>query len=159
MPLQRDLTTIEEHNAAMELTFSGLLGLRALPIAASGGDKSVALRELTVCIELCQMAELALSDDLSIARKNVYFSAAWRRICGDSEEKKRVREQLRSAREALESFVRRLGQEARFGLDPSVVDRLVNDMQSLSERIRQAIPRDASLRSLIRNPPSVNRRQ
>ena len=151
MPLQKDLTTIEEYNAAMELPYAGLVGLGALKAEGALRDRSTAERELRACVELCRLAELALSGDLETGRRNAYFFSAWRRIGDEGNPRDRFQKHLQSIRERLERVLHELSMKVdpRKKLTPDDIGRLIEDLRGLSNKIRQTIPRDASLRSLI----------
>jgi hypothetical protein len=160
MSLQKDLATIEEYNAAMELPFAGLVGLGAY-VANRPADVSVAIRELTACVELCRMGKLALSGDLAAARRNAYLFSAWRRLGTKPEDRVPLKGQLEQISQVLELILKLLrGEKVAQVPTRTQLNQTERDLRSLSERIRATIPREASLSSLISGgqAPVTNRR-
>jgi hypothetical protein len=151
MSLQKDLATIEEYNAAMELPYSGLVGIGAYRAQGrSPADRFRAKRELGACVELCRMAELSLTGDIPTARKNASLFAAWGKLATDQTGRDQLRKQLEEIRNSLELMLKVMaGANARNAPGKTKLERIATDLRSLSERIRETIPRDASLSSLI----------
>jgi len=150
MMLQKELTNIEQYNAAIELPSAGLVGIGAYTAKPRRRDVSLAVEELGACVKLCRMAESALSGQAERARKNVYFYSAWQRIISSEEERDAFRRRIAKTRESIVRLLEFLkGGTEKPPPTKEQVDRLQQELMDLSERIKREIPRDTSLASLM----------
>ena len=150
MAVRDALVKVEEYNAAMELPFSGLLGIQAFLAAPAPTRPTVAQDELRTCIELCRVAELALSGkEVEAARDNVHLYSALRQIFHSNEEKEQYRIKFAKVRKTLESLLRQLaGESLTEPPQPEHLRQLADELRRLADRIKHEIPRDAYLASL-----------
>lgn len=150
MPVRDDLVKVEEYNAAMELPFTGVLGIQAFLAMQPSKPSNVAQTELSACSELCRVAELALSGQkVEAARRNVHLYSALSRIFHNEEEKENYRHKFAEVRRTLELLLRQLsGQTVADLPNPDYLRQLADELRQLANRIKHEIPRDAYLAAL-----------
>lgn len=163
MAVRDALAKVEQYNAAMELPFSGILGIQAYLGESGVPQPSLAQTELQACAELCQVAELALSgSDVEAARANVHLYSALREILRSEEERQEYRAKFAEVRNAIGSLLKQIsGEPAPEPPQPDYLRNLAGELRLLAERIKRAIPRDAYLTSLtsLTQPGPVTRGQ
>jgi hypothetical protein len=148
--LQKNLVNIEQYNAAIELPFSGLAGLGAYTAKANRRDLSLAVEELDTCIKLCRHVESALSGQPQAARKNFYRFSAWQRIVADPKDRAEFRDRITALRRSLEKVLRLVrGEPVEARPTPAEFQKLESELREIYQRIKQAIPRDAAIASLM----------
>jgi hypothetical protein len=147
MALQNALAKLEEYNAAMALPQAGLLGIGAF--LAEPPQTKIAGEEIRAYLETCQLAEEVISNGPEVARRNIRLYCALRQIFPTDEKKEEFREMLRETREVFNLLLKKVSGEAVSNLPTSSrLHELTNQLESLSGKIKEAIPRDAYLASL-----------
>ena len=147
MALQNALAKLEEYNAAMALPQAGLLGIGAF--LAEPPQTKIAGEEIRAYLETCQLAEEIISDGPEVARRNIRLYCALRQIFPTSEKKEEFQQMLRETREVFNLLLQKLSGESVSNVPtPSRLNELANQLRSLSNKIKEAIPRDAYLASL-----------
>ena len=148
MALQDAMEKIEEYNAAIELPNAGLLGIGAY-MAGPPGFR-IAKRELRSCIDLSIATRKTMRKvDKEALRINPQLYSAFTEIFPKQNERKEFLKMLERIDETFELLVRKLqGKRVRRTPQKQELDEISKDLRKLSERIKQAIPRDVYLSSL-----------
>lgn len=149
------ISRVNEYNAAMELSYSGLAGLGALLANPPVRNLDLATEELRICVNICRTVEEAFSGNEEAARKHYILHAAFRRIFPNDPDRDAFRASLTESRSILEDAL-----DAIPGGDfeKQLADRLreVNErLRQLSEKIKSEIPREAYLSSLAGTPHTL----
>jgi hypothetical protein len=150
MSVRDDLVKVEEYNAAMELPFTGVLGIQAFLTMHPSKPSSVARTELNACSELCRVAELTLSgQEVEAARDNAHLYSALSRIFHSQQEKEHYRLKFAEVRKTLDSLLTQLsGGAVADSPKPDYLRKLAEELRQLANRIKHEIPRDAYLAAL-----------
>jgi hypothetical protein len=150
MAVREALAKVEEYNAAMELPYSGLLGIKAYLDGNKGQSISVAVSELRDCAELCRLAELTLSgEDIEAVRANAHLYSAIKRIIPGEDERRQFRNKFAEFHNVLQLLLDQINGEAT--AEPPSTEKLrdlAEDLQRFANRVKREIPRDAYLTSL-----------
>jgi hypothetical protein len=145
MALQDALSKIEEYDAIMQVPRSGLLGIGAFLAGTSA--KGVAEEQLETCIETCILAQRAIEGNVD--PQNINVSSALQQIFQTDAHREAFRSTLEQTREILELLLRKVRGEIVRELPPRErLMELADQLRSLSDQIKQAIPRDTYLTSL-----------
>ena len=149
MAVQESLAKVEEYNAAIELPYAGIVGIEAYLGERHSKRPEIAGEELRTCLELCGLAEKAIENDQETARRNVHIYSAFRTIFSGGTEQDALRKTLISARDILAKAIAHLEDPASPPPLRTDLVELAKQMRWLADKIRQEIPRDAYLASIV----------
>ena len=145
MDTQEALTHIAEYDAAMELPQSGLLGISAALADPPARNIELASQELQKCIDRCQVALRAMKDDGEAARGAVFLYSALLRVFRAPDDRKAFAARIDSLQERLSRILDDVEKTALIAVD---AESIRAELRDLTDRIRNAIPKDTYLSSL-----------
>jgi hypothetical protein len=152
MPVQDALSTVLEYNAAMELAYSGLLGIRGAQNPST--DRSVIETELQTFSNLCHVAERALSNEAPASQENLCIYSALDRLFHAPSERQHYRSLFHEGRLLADHLMSLIAADRRDipAEDLERTKKLETQLRELSDLIRHNIPRDAHLASITGRP-------
>jgi|SRR5665213_410747 len=146
MPVADALSRVEEYNAAIALPHDGLIGISVFT-RQSGEGRRAAAPLLRSCVKLSELALRALAEEMNAAREDPHFYNAVRSIFGQRSDAYTgiLKEAVSTLRQTL-SYLDGNDNEAP---SPELLKGTAEQLRGLATRIKEEIPRDALMASIV----------